>query len=250
MLKSDKILITNTISFIGNSIQQKLKKDNYNNIITNDKLDYFNLQELTKFINKEKPQIIFIISNNLTIQRNIINSSKNITKKIYTFNNNHISSNIPIINYNISNVWGGDDSYDFKLEEPNCYNQHLKQNHIIPYLIRHIWEAKIFKLPHIYLNYPSYYLYHIHIDDLLINILKTKDIYTSTNINICFKNSIPFIISIIKKIIDYDGDIIFTSELENKLDIINTNEHLIFHKFKYHINNLKMNNKYFILNYF
>jgi hypothetical protein len=248
MLKSDKILITNTTTFIGNSIEQKLKKEHYNNIISNEKLDYFNQTELKNYLNKEKPQIIFIISNNYVIQNNIISNSKEFTKKIYCFNNNNINSNIPIINYNISNVWGGEDSYDFNLDDPNSYNHNLKQNHIIPYLIRHIWEAKIFKLPHIYLNYPCYYLYHITIDDLLNNILKSKDIYITSNYNICFKNSIPFIISIIKNIIDYDGDIIFTSDLENKLDIINTNEELISNKFRYHINNLKINNKYFILN--
>ncbi len=101
--KSSKIFIAGHKGLVGSAIHRKLKKLNYNNIITIDKkkLDLTNQYNTLNFFKKKKPEFVFIcaakvggifannkykadfIYNNLQIQNNLIHSSYlNKVKKI------------------------------------------------------------------------------------------------------------------------------------------------------------------------
>ena len=213
MTQKDKILIVKTNSLITKAILSKLDKCNYQNIIENNDVDLNDNNSINELLNISQPDIIFLGFNNKELQQKFILLCNNFNiKKIYRFTNEKLDivSKIAIISYYTDNVYGLDDYYTYTFNEGNCYQNYLKDKHIISDLIKKIHDAKIYKIPHIYLNYNNTQILYIHIDDLISHIFKTSiNQKTSIDYKILEKTTIPLLIRHISEIIEYDGRIIF-----------------------------------------
>lgn len=209
----DKILIIKSNSLITKTLSTRFNKFNYYNVIENNNLDITNEKAIDFYIKNQNPDIIFLGFNNKDLQQKFITICNNYNiKKIYRFSNEKldINSKIPIISYYTDNVYGLDDNYSFNSTDGNCFDDILKDRHIISYLFRKIHDAKIYKIPNIYLNYRSTQILFIHIDDLMSHIFKisTKQ-NTTIDYKILEKTTIPLLIRSISEIIEYDGRVIF-----------------------------------------
>jgi len=105
MEQSDKIYIAGHRGMVGSSLERKLRKEGYNNIVTrtSDELDLRNQQAVNEFFEKQKPAYVILaaakvggihanntyraefIYDNLMIEANIINSAylNKVTKLLF-----------------------------------------------------------------------------------------------------------------------------------------------------------------------
>jgi hypothetical protein len=250
MIKDDRILIINSNSFIGKSINNRLIKNEYENILINNELDLNNEKVIDFYLKKQQPDIIFICFNNLHLQEKFIKVSNNYNiKQIIRFSNEklNIESKNILISYYTDNVYGSEDNFDIRNKNGNCFDSDLKERHIIPDLLRRIYEAKIFRYPLIYLNFKYDIIHYINIDDLINHLFKTGLAQKATiDFKILEKTTIINLIKIISDIIEYDGKIIFN----NNKDTIEyySNSNYLKTKLSYLYKDLKTTNKYFLLN--
>ena len=252
MTKEDIVSIINSNSFIGKSILTRLEQNEHENIIIADELDLTNEKEIENYLKIYKPDIIYMCFNNKFLQEKFIKILNNFKlKQIYRFTNEqlNIKSQNTLISYYTDNIFGLEDNFDLQNKDGNIIDNNLKDKHIITDLLRRIYEAKILKIPILYLNYKHTFIHYIHIDDLINHIFKTAlKQQISIEYKILEKSTIPNVISIINKIVEFDGKVLFNYGSNDYEEYFNEyyNNNLNC-KLTYLFKNLKNNNKYFTL---
>jgi hypothetical protein len=114
-------------------------------------------------------------------------------------------------------------------------------------LFRRIYEAKISKIPLLYFKYKYNCIHYIHIEDLLNHLFKIGlTSKTTTDFKILEKNTITNLISLISEIVEYDGRVVFNDNT-NEIESYKISSNLKIKLLSLY-RDLKINNKYFILN--